>query len=162
MSHRECCNQLWKWLHISQCCMHSKLRWKSRNCWTFTFRHVKTLSSIHTPCTTRLVGFCQNFSSVKNVCASVHVILESVRTIVLAIPTVIMDVHVLMKGKGFTCLCVNKLCNIGYLGSIKSNEMDGYARLKWILWSLRVAFWRWTRSMSENQHAGKSRNFTMA
>ena len=59
-------------------------------------------------------------------------ILGSVRTIVLAIPTVIMDVHVLMKGKGFTCLCVNKLhvCNIGYLGGIKSYEMDGYARLK--------------------------------
>ena len=57
-------------------------------------------------------------------------ILESVRTIVLAIPTVIMDVHVLMKGKGFTCLCVNKLCNIGYLGSIEANVRDGSARLK--------------------------------
>ena len=108
----------------------------------------------------RTVGFCRNLSSVKNVCASVHVILGSVRTIVLAIPTVIMDVHVLMKGTDLTlgtCLwpMLHRLCYIGYLGSIQASVRDGSARLKWILWSLRGAFWRRTRSMSENQYAGK-------
>ena len=70
----------------------------------FYFSPFLKLSPIYTRCTTRTVGFGQNLSSVKNVCDSVHVILGSVRTIVLAIPIVIMDVHALMKGKGLTCL----------------------------------------------------------
>ena len=40
----------------------------------------------------------QNLSSKKNVCASAHVILVFVRTIALAMPIVIMAVHVIMKG----------------------------------------------------------------